>query len=307
MKNDHGRWNDPVYYPYVNRIKYDLEEDNTEKLLYEECLELRVQNFYNQKDLCLAKLETTILERVAASYGLTRGQLEKYLLMMGVDHMEESLSRALFILTKYGYLAMITVNQAGDNLKITLYDITDKGIEYLKNSNLPYRNMTRDLWECKDVFRYIRKIIIANQIVLNILSSNENIRSFCFNRKIRIYGDDGLGKNFLFPLYVQSSNRNYHFLIIGNTHEGKQRFDEFMESLIEVKGHLPSKTTLVIVAETYAHMRAMTIYMKQYEERGLLFDTLFTHDSVWYYTSPAKFYAEANAMGQTGLLSVKLL
>ena len=210
-------------------------------------------------------------------------------------------------MVKFGYLSWVKLRRTKDDMEIMLYDLAERGIALLREHELPSRNPAGEYFLSNDVFRYMRAKIVSNQLVLHFLGSLKGLRTFYFNRGLRLKGGNAPDQTYLAPLYVQTDAGNYIFDMVGNTTGGKKKFQERMERMLALQEYFPDRTYLAIVAETYEHMEFMTSLMLAYEKRGFGIDILYTHDSEWFYDTPGGFYAMARAMGQSGLMRVKIL
>ena len=309
MTQKYGNWNYASYYSNCNRIDDCEEEFSTEKLLYgEDPVEIQVRNYhYSIDDFVVGSFENHILLRIAASNGLTKGQLEKYLLLQGLVFEEAFLNNRLYRLVEYGYLSLIIFRRMSDNKKILIYEMTDKGYDYLKRKDCPIINFEKEELFGKDIFRSMRTKMVSNQIVLKLLCGLKEFRSFYFQRRIGLKIQTNGTYSIVVPLYIQTKEKKYMFEFVGNTIEGKRIFQNRMEILLSIKNIIEKNTVLVIVAETYEHMQTMTTEMLAYEKRALGMDILYTHDSEWFYQNTGLTYAMVRAMGQSGLMSIKII
>jgi len=307
MTQKYGKWNNAYYYPNCSRIS-ECQEFSTEKLLYGDPIEIHVNKHYNNDhEFVIGSFESHILLRVGASHGLTYGQLEKYLLLQGLEFEKSCLVNKLYQMTKYGYLTTIILRRTSDNTQIFFYDLAEEGYQYLRKNELLYTNPETEWLTCGDIFRYIRAKIVANQIVLQLLCSSKSFRSFYFQKNISTDDHSIVSSYIPMPLYIQTQDQNYMFEFVGNTGIGRKSFHNRMEKLLSMKDSMPQQMVLILVAETYEHMQMLTTQMLAYEKRGLELDVLYTHDSEWFYDRAGQFYAMARAMGQSGLISIKIL
>ena len=304
--NKYGSWNRASYYPNCNRVKDRLHGYSTEKMLYADTFEVQIRNYCDPRETWIGGFEYNLITRVAASRGLTRPQLENYLALQGMEFDAQMLEERLSCLVKYGYLSWIGFRRIGDNMQIQMYDLATKGIEAIRESGVPYVRSALEYLANGNTMRYLRTKILANQIVLNLLYHAQNLDSFYFHRVMREKDTAQESHPLSTPLYLKTAENGYLFDFAENTAEGKKAFQERMEMLLVRQDVTPEQTRLVIVAETHDHMESLTDIMLPFEKKGLSMDVLYTHDDVWFYDLPGRFWAMARAMGQSGLMSVKL-
>ncbi|MBR0093046.1 MAG: hypothetical protein IJP92_15255 [Lachnospiraceae bacterium] len=276
-------------------------------MLYGDTFDIQIRNYYNPNDTWIGGFEYNLLIRVAASRGLTKNQLENYLTLQGMDIDSRMLEERLYHLVKNGYLSWVCFQSRGDNTQIHLYDLSSRGMESIKELGVPYVNPALEYFANGNTMRYMRIKILANQIALNLLYHERSLDSFFFHRVLREKGTLSDAPPVRTPLYVKTAEYGYLFDFAENTPAGKNAFLERMEMLCNGKASIPENTKVVIVAETYSHMESLTTLTLPFEKRGFSPDILYTHDDVWFYDLPGRFWTMARAMGQSGLMSVNLL
>ena len=305
--NKYGSWNRASYYPNCNRIRDRLHGYSTEKMLYADMFEVQIRNCCDPREFWIGGFEYNLITRVAASRGLTGPQLENYLALQGMEFDAQMLEERLSYLVKYGYLSWIGFRRISDNMQIQMYDLAAKGIEAVRESGVPYYRSALDYIVDGNMMRCLRTKILANQIVLNLLYHAKNLDSFYFQRMMRRKNTTQVSPPYSAPLYLKTAKSGYLFDFAENTAEGKRAFKERMEMIRNGQVLFPDQTRLVIVAETYDHMELLADIMLSFETKGLSMNILYTHDDVWFYDLPGRFWAMARAMGQSGMMPVKLL
>ena len=307
MMNKYSKWNNTSYYPNCNRTWEESCRYNTEKILYSTPVELLVTAHYTRKDYDLDDIQRHSLIRVAASHGLVRQQLKKYLIMQGFN-IDNFFDDKLNKMVQAGYLTSIKISNMLSSKNITLYDLGERGIEELKNMDIAYRNPASEYAAGGDAIRYMRSCIVSNQIALQMMISLRSMRRFFFRKIIRLKNDNtGVITPLLFQLYIQTDENNYAFEMACDTKSGKDTLKNKLDRLYETQDMLIPNTIIVIVAETYDHMKKIAEIVRQYKNKGLKLDFIFTHDSEWYYNTMGKCYAEARALGCSELIGVNLI
>lgn len=304
--NIYCKWNNADFYPNCNRVKNELAEYSTEKLLYGRPIEILIQNYFNNEDIKIGALDFDILLRVAASCGLTKKQLENYLVLQGIELNNKIFDNRLLNLVKYGYLSLVQLRQLNYDFEVQLFDITNKGISCLKKSEPLFHDTSMEYFSEEDVFRYMRTKIVSNQISLHLLCSHRGLRTFSFQRINKSKSKQLDEEMIIAPLYIQTDVRNYLFEFVGNTSLGNKIFKYRMEQITLKQNRYPENTAIVIVAETYDHMKVLTTQMYSFERNGLQMDVLYTHDSEWFYEIPGQLFVMARAMGHSGLIRVNI-
>ena len=307
MAQKYGKWNNASFYPNCNRLNGYISEYSTEKMLYGDAMEVQVRHYYNNDYMKIGGFEMNILIRVAASDGVTKGQLEKYLILQGMIIDENILEDRLYNLVKFGYLSWVKFRRLKDNFEIQLYDITARGLATMKHSELPERKVGSACYSNNDFIRAVRNKIVSNQIVLHLLCEQANLKSFYFQREL-LKPEIGMNiKPITVPLYIQTDSYNYIIEYVSDTRKGKESFKERMNLLHSGIETLAQNTVIVLVAETYAHMEMLSSETYAYEKDDPNLKLLYTHDSEWFYDTAGHFYAMARAMGQSGIMGVKML
>ncbi|MBR6383086.1 MAG: hypothetical protein IKS56_03785 [Lachnospiraceae bacterium] len=306
MTKEYGKWNDATYYPNCNKVSGELTEYSTEKMLYADTAEFQIRYYYSIEEMEIGSFEAHILLRVAASHGITKGQLEKYLIMQGMEFDKFTIDERLYEMVNKGYLSLIKYRNADNNSGNIIYDIGNRGVAYLKKNELPAQNPMEEYLTGKDLLRHIRIKILTNQIALHSLCEIKNIKHFYFQREFKIK-DKNEEISIHVPLYIQTETTNYAFEFVGNNAVGKKIFEERIERYLNYRQILPENTVLVIVAETYDHMMMLISKMDAYEKRDLNRTVLYTHDAEWFYDISGRLYAMARAMGQSGLMTVNII
>ena len=309
MTKEYGIWNNASYYPNCNKINRELTEYSTERMLYTDTAEFQIRYYYSIEEMIIGSFELHILQRVAASHGITKGQLEKYLIMQGLEINMVLLNERLFDLVKKGYLTLIKYRNADYNADNIIYDIGNRGVAYLKKHEFPAQNPMEEYLTGKDLLRYMRMKILSNQIALHLLCETDNLKNFYFQKELKIKNKNE-DINIYFPLYLKTEStepKYYAFEFVGNNSIGKKIFEERMEKILKYKNLVPENVVIILVAETFDHMTTLINKMDSYEKRDLNRTVLYTHDSEWFYDVSGRIYAMARAMGQSGLMTVKIV
>ena len=304
MTKKYGKWNEAKFYPNCQTINSSDQEYCTEKMLYGENAEVKIKYCYNTEEYNIDAYEHEILLRIAASHGITKNQLIKYLKLQGKIFHSGKFESCMEKLEKYGYIVNIKIAGLDDNGSIIVYDLAERGTEHLKNKELPHYSSLKE-YSDGNILRLLRVKITSNQILLQLLCNYKDLKSFFFDREFIIPG----AGNVLFPLYIQTTENNYAFKFVDNTKAGKNRFEEQMEILLKDNSTVLDDTILVIVAETYEHLERLYTLAMNYKKRGLKREILFTNDSDWYRALPGNFYGMAviSVLGQSSMMNIKLV
>jgi hypothetical protein len=309
MMNKYGAWNDVSYYSnaYAEN-KLSLQDNNILISSMDESSRINIRYNNCSYKLFIKDFEKQILIRITASHGLTIGQLEKYFRLQGLSFEPGSLMRALDQLVEFGFLSRIQVSQYNNNKEVTLYNITDRGIRLLRNGKEAALNPQNDGFFCTNPISYIKSKLVLNQIILGLLSNCKcGLRSFFFYRTMRKMPESKNEKSLTLPLYVQTENRNYIFLYIGNIGKDTRGMIDLIDRFVEFKRAIPKKTIVVAIADTSDQMNRIAQLINNHKHKNIKEDLLFSVSDEWFDNSSGSFYGFVNIMGQERLINIDLL
>ena len=314
MGEKYDRANTAGYYPNVSSVSDKLKSVNTNDMINNKDTEIFVKslynNHYNTRKCDLIDYE--IVKRIALSSGVAKNQLYNYLLLQGKRISYENFKTHLYSLEYRGIIGTVTIHFIKDNKDVVIYDLDHYSKEILPDIGISDNSSMLDYHYNKDILRFLRIKIMTNQIVLNLLCHDKNIQGFKINNSCsNTFEIKNKKKNMLedifLPLNVKTKEKTYYFIFAADTHLGRAEFQRKLNAIKEQTWLNRKKAVLVVVGENMAHMQFLTFAVKNLLGTDTKYEIMYTHDGVWSTNLPGRFYAMARSVGQTGLITVKLL
>lgn len=314
MSEKYDRSNMAGYYPNVSAIENRLKSVSTYDLIYYKKVEVIIKSLYNNlyKTRKCDELDYELLRRITLSSGLTKNQLYNYMLLQGKNISYDVFNNHLYNLEYRGIIGTVVVHMVEDNKDIVIYDLDHFSSDLLPMLGLAGSSSVLDYHYNRDILRFIRVKIASNQIVLNLLCYEKNIRDFEFNNcGHNTYIVKNLkmtpSENEMVPLVIRSMKRTYFFMFVADTHVGREEFKRKINAIRNKLWLNRENAVLVIVAENMKHLQFLTYVVKKSLANENKFKIMYTYDCCWFNNNPGSFYTMARGIGQAGLIPVKLL
>lgn len=252
--------------------------------------------------ILLDEEDITIVETIAASKYLTSLQIFEYITLRGLDVKRENLRKHLLKLMKYRVIQESMLLQPGCVKGIMYYELNYLGFLLSKNGidfhkGIQFTGISKSDDPCR-----IKRILVGNQIILNLLMSNIVMERFGVMETMRPIVEGSVG-NILIrtPVYVRiDQNSVLAYDVVRDTEEGYLKILDKVNryyQLIHNQDYLISNfhhdivyPQLIICGESYEH----NVKIRQLLKESNLYNDedpiLFTEDLLNLRRSPVSIY-----------------
>lgn len=302
------KWNDPKMY---SRITPELEEmpipahtifnvaENEEiKRSYVQSRTTTLQELR----ILLDEEDITIVETIAASKYLTSLQIFEYITLRGLDVKREKLRKHLLKLMKYRVIQESMLLQPGCVKGIMYYELNYLGFLLSKNGIDFHKGIQFTGISKSDDPSHIKRILVGNQIILNLLMSNTVMERFGVMETMRPIIEGSVENNLIrTAVYVRIDEDSVlAYDVVRDTEEGYLKILDKVNryyQLIHNQDYLISNfhhdivyPQLIICGESFEHNVKI---LKLLKESNLYNDEdpiLFTEDLLNLRRSPVSIY-----------------
>ena len=252
--------------------------------------------------ILLDEEDITIVETIAASKYLTSLQIFEYITLRGLDVKRENLRKHLLKLMKYRVIQESMLLQPGCVKGIMYYELNYLGFLLSKNGidfhkGIQFTGISKSDDPCR-----IKRILVGNQIILNLLMSNIVMERFGVMETMRPIVEGSVG-NILIrtPVYVRlDQNSVLAYDVVRDTEEGYLKILDKVNryyQLIHNQDYLISNfhhdivyPQLIICGESYEHNVKILNLLKDSNVYNDEDPILFTEDLLNLRRSPVSIY-----------------
>lgn len=252
--------------------------------------------------ILLDEEDITIVETIAASKYLTSLQIFEYITLRGLDVKRENLRKHLLKLMKYRVIQESMLLQPGCVKGIMYYELNYLGFLLSKNGidfhkGIQFTGISKSDDPCR-----IKRILVGNQIILNLLMSNIVMERFGVMETMRPIVEGSVG-NILIrtPVYVRiDQNSVLAYDVVRDTEEGYLKILDKVNryyQLIHNQDYLISNfhhdivyPQLIICGESYEHNVKILNLLKDSNVYNDEDPILFTEDLLHLRRSPVSIY-----------------
>ena len=252
--------------------------------------------------ILLDEEDITIVETIAASKYLTSLQIFEYITLRGLDVKREKLRKHLLKLMKYRVIQESMLLQPGCVKGIMYYELNYLGFLLTKNGidfhkGIQFTGISQSDDPCR-----IKRILVGNQIILNLLMSNIVMERFGVMETMRPIVEGSVG-NILIrtPVYVRiDQNSVLAYEVVRDSEENHlklldkvNRYYELLHNQDYLNSNFHGDTVypqLVICGESYEHNVKIRKLLKEsnlYNDKDPI---LFTEDLLNLRRSPVSIY-----------------
>lgn len=252
--------------------------------------------------ILLDEEDITIVETIAASKYLTSLQIFEYITLRGLDVKREKLRKHLLKLMKYRVIQESMLLQPGCVKGIMYYELNYLGFLLSKNGidfhkGIQFTGISKSDDPCR-----IKRILVGNQIILNLLMSNIVMERFGVMETMRPIVEGSVG-NILIrtPVYVRiDQNSVLAYDVVRDKEEGYLKILDKVNRYYELlhnQDYLNSNfhgdqvyPQLIICGESYAHNVKIRKLLKESNLYNDEDPILFTEDLLNLRRSPVSIY-----------------
>lgn len=252
--------------------------------------------------ILLDEEDITIVETIAASKYLTSLQIFEYITLRGLDVKREKLRKHLLKLMKYRVIQESMLLQPGCVKGIMYYELNYLGFLLTKNGidfhkGIQFTGISQSDDPCR-----IKRILVGNQIILNLLMSDIVMERFGVMETMRPIIEGSVG-NILIrtPVYVRIDQDSVLvYDVVRDTEEGYLKILDKVNryyQLIHNKDYLISNfhhdivyPQLIICGESYEHNVKILNLLKDSNVYNDEDPILFTEDLLNLRRSPVSIY-----------------
>lgn len=252
--------------------------------------------------ILLDEEDITIVETIAASKYLTSLQIFEYITLRGLDVKREKIRKHLLKLMKYRVIQESMLLQPGCVKGIMYYELNYLGFLLSKNGidfhkGIQFTGISKSDDPCR-----IKRILVGNQIILNLLMSNIVMERFGVMETMRPIVEGSVG-NILIrtPVYVRiDQNSVLAYDVVRDKEEGYLKILDKVNRYYELlhnQDYLNSNfhgdqvyPQLIICGESYAHNVKIRKLLKESNLYNDEDPILFTEDLLNLRRSPVSIY-----------------
>ncbi len=252
--------------------------------------------------ILLDEEDIIIVETIAASKYLTSLQIFEYITLRGLDVKRENLRKHLLKLMKYRVIQESMLLQPGCVKGIMYYELNYLGFLLSKNGidfhkGIQFTGISKSDDPCR-----IKRILVGNQIILNLLMSNIVMERFGVMETMRPIVEGSVG-NILIrtPVYVRiDQNSVLAYDVVRDKEEGYLKILDKVNRYYELlhnQDYLNSNfhgdqvyPQLIICGESYAHNVKIRKLLKESNLYNDEDPILFTEDLLNLRRSPVSIY-----------------
>lgn len=252
--------------------------------------------------ILLDEEDITIVETIAASKYLTSLQIFEYITLRGLDVKREKIRKHLLKLMKYRVIQESMLLQPGCVKGIMYYELNYLGFLLSKNGIDFHKGIQFTGISKSDDPSHIKRILVGNQIILNLLMSNIVMERFGVMETMRPIVEGSVG-NILIrtPVYVRiDQNSVLAYDVVRDTEEGYLKILDKVNryyKLLHNQDYLISNfhhdivyPQLIICGESYEHNVKILNLLKDSNVYNDEDPILFTEDLLNLRRSPVSIY-----------------
>ena len=252
--------------------------------------------------ILLDEEDITIVETIAASKYLTSLQIFEYITLRGLDVKREKLRKHLLKLMKYRVIQESMLLQPGCVKGIMYYELNYLGFLLSKNGIDFHKGIQFTGISKSDDPSHIKRILVGNQIILNLLMSNTVMERFGVMETMRPIIEGSVENNLIrTAVYVRIDEDSVlAYDVVRDTEEGYLKILDKVNryyQLIHNQDYLISNfhhdivyPQLIICGESYAHNVKIRKLLKESNLYNDEDPILFTEDLLNLRRSPVSIY-----------------
>lgn len=252
--------------------------------------------------ILLDEEDITIVETIAASKYLTSLQIFEYITLRGLDVKREKIRKHLLKLMKYRVIQESMLLQPGCVKGIMYYELNYLGFLLSKNGIDFHKGIQFTGISKSDDPSHIKRILVGNQIILNLLMSNTVMERFGVMETMRPIIEGSVENNLIrTAVYVRiDENSVLAYDVVRDTEEGYLKILDKVNryyKLLHNQDYLNSNfhgdqvyPQLIICGESYAHNVKIRKLLKESNLYNDEDPILFTEDLLNLRQSPVSIY-----------------
>ncbi|MGN8857212.1 hypothetical protein ACTNCB_10840 [Catenibacterium mitsuokai] len=252
--------------------------------------------------ILLDEEDITIVETIAASKYLTSLQIFEYITLRGLDVKREKLRKHLLKLMKYRVIQESMLLQPGCVKGIMYYELNYLGFLLSKNGIDFHKGIQFTGISKSDDPSHIKRILVGNQIILNLLMSNTVMERFGVMETMRPIVEGSVENNLIrTAVYVRIDEDSVlAYDVVRDTEEGYLKILDKVNryyQLIHNQDYLISNfhhdivyPQLIICGESYEHNVKILNLLKDSNVYNDEDPILFTEDLLNLRRSPVSIY-----------------
>lgn len=311
MANKYSNWNNASNYSHTEYVKQtlppyikvlELYQSQTTFILKESDVIPSLNKIYTNLNI----IDIEIIARIASSCGLTAFQLKLYLQMAEYHISQPELKNRLYCLVNLGLIRNMifkdisptTINQNTD-VVTQYYYLCNSGIEIAKalGSSTISPKQSRTLKTKYGHFHFVLSNILWNQIVINQLLYNSNIKHFQLQKK-EFFNNN----SFYVPLKLRTSKNSYFFEYISELSFKHNRLQNLLKQWHIYQKEHPIPFILVLVCKNKSIMDMLLHHPAIYTIPE--FRIMVSCSEEWFQTTSGKLYFQTEYHGCSAYLTI---